>query len=91
MKTRGEIQKVIDNLYITDFFAALKKKKLNEIKTTHILICANELDIKFPKDFIYKKINIADVPKVKINIYFEECYNFIENVINNKGIIVIHW
>lgn len=66
--------KIDENLYIGNMFNASDKSILKELKITHILIFASDIEPSFPLDFIYKQIDVHDLPNFNICSYFEESY-----------------
>lgn len=81
--------KITDSIYQGNIHSAKNKEYLKSIGITHILV-AGRLTIYFPNDFIYKKYEIFDTPLEKIDKYFNDAYEFINEAINNNGKILIH-
>jgi hypothetical protein len=46
---KSKIHQITDQIYLTSFWGAKDKNQLKENKITHIVICAKELEIKFPQ------------------------------------------
>ncbi|KAG9349471.1 hypothetical protein JZ751_027916 [Albula glossodonta] len=44
----------------------------------------------FPDLFVYKTLNILDLPDTIITSYFEECSQFIDQAKAEKGVVLIH-
>jgi hypothetical protein len=63
-----------DRLYVGDMFVASDKENLNNLGITHILIFASYIEPLYPKDFVYKQIQVHDLPNFNIRNLFEECY-----------------
>ena len=79
MEEYNEMDEIIDNLYIGDFFAAkdvqfLKKKGIEKVLTIMCDRCPNYND----NEFIHKKYDIADFSGENIIQYFGECLKFIK-------------
>ena len=81
------IDKITDNLYLGNKEAQKRKKILQMLKITHILVMGEELEIYHPNDFIYKQINIPDDSNEDISKYFEECNKFINDA---DGKVFVH-
>lgn len=72
---------ISEKLYIGNLSVAGDREQLKSLGITHILICASLLDPPYPqvlvfliKDFIYKNIEVDDLPYVDIKSHFEESY-----------------
>ena len=63
-----------EKLYIGNMINACDKDTLLDLGITHILIFASYIEPQFPQDFIYKKIQVHDLPDFKIKDYLEECF-----------------
>jgi len=72
------INQITDKLFISDENSAAAKKLLEEMKITHILVVGNYLKMRFPNDYKYLHLPIDDLPEQKLNPYFEQAFNFIE-------------
>ena len=90
-KEKSKIQEITKQIYITSFFGAKNKQLLEENKITHILICAGELEEKFPKNFEYKKLKVQDNPNFNIQNLFQETFEWVDTAIENQGVILFHW
>ena len=44
---------------------------------THVLNLAQIVENKFPGKFIYKKLDLLDLPETRITDYFTDCFEFI--------------
>ncbi|XP_022102327.1 dual specificity protein phosphatase 19-like isoform X1 [Acanthaster planci] len=62
---------------------------LNQYKVTHILNVATGISNVFPDNFIYKTVEILDLPGVEITGHFEECFEFIDSA-RDKGKALVH-
>nr|AAH89133.1 MGC85046 protein [Xenopus laevis] len=63
---------------------------LKKYKVTHILNVAYGVDNVFPNEFTYKKISILDLPETDIASFFPECFNFLEKVKLQNGVVLVH-
>ncbi|KAJ3690172.1 hypothetical protein LUZ61_019336 [Rhynchospora tenuis] len=77
-------------LYLGSVGAALNKDKLKELNITHVLTVARSLQPAYPNEFIYKKIDVLDSPETRLEDYFEECINFIDEAIRTGGNVLVH-
>ncbi|EDR24169.1 internalin-A precursor, putative [Entamoeba dispar SAW760] len=85
----GKFDKIIDSLFLGSYANAHNKSYLQEMKITHILTIG-PLQPIFPELFVYKQINIDDSVKEDISVYFEECYQFIDQARNSSGAVLVH-
>ena len=79
---------VVERLYIGDYFTAMNFKILADHNITHILVCGEELDCRYPEEFTYKHLLISDTCKTPIYGYFDEANKFIEEGIQRGGVLV---
>ncbi|CAG9328227.1 unnamed protein product [Blepharisma stoltei] len=84
------INKVIPGILIGNYDAASNIVLLQHHQITHILIVGEGLAQRFPNQYTYKQINIYDLASCNIHQYFEECSEFIQNCVKQKGKILIH-
>ena len=63
---------------------------LKENHVTHVLNCATRVKNSFKKTFVYKNINVLDVPECNLIPYFEESNAFIDSAINSMGVCFVH-
>jgi hypothetical protein len=61
-KEHVDIDKIDENLYMSDVFTAENIVALNERKITHILTVTGHVKPRFPDQFWYKIIEIDDLP-----------------------------
>jgi protein-tyrosine phosphatase len=54
---------------------------------------AANLAARYPKDFVYKQLDLFDSPTQKVHTYFKEANEFIQKALkdgpNNK--VLVHW
>jgi protein-tyrosine phosphatase len=85
------ISKINDRMYIGDLASATNKDELEKTGITHIISVINGSIKYYPKTFEYKLIHINDDPWVKIEDYFDECIEFINEVFKTENTkIMIH-
>ena len=89
-RSRGEIQKIREGLFITSFFAATKIEKLREKKIDCILVCGSFLNEKFPNEFVYKTIEIGDNTNSPLLDHLGEAIRFIEEHRGNGKNVLLH-
>lgn len=63
-----------ERLYVGNMMNASDKETLKALGITHILIFASYIEPQFPSDFIYKQIEVHDLPDFNIRSLFEECH-----------------
>lgn len=80
----------MDRLYLGSVGAAYTKNILKSHKITHILTVCDCLPPKFPGEFEYKVVSVADDPSVKLIMHFRECLEFIHGAISGGGTVLVH-
>jgi len=65
-------------LYIGGYENACKIEQLNALGITHILNVADELQNRFPDNFVYKHCGVNDTSADNISKYFEDSIKFID-------------
>eukprot|EP01084_Bolivina_argentea_P163254 284042_1 len=90
IKEDGIPPKIIEGVYLGSIGAAKNIEWLKSNGITHILCVAGGIGKCFPKQFIYKVIDINDAPDENITSYFNECYQFIENALQSSGQVLVH-
>jgi hypothetical protein len=78
---------VCDEIYLSGYRPATEKGILTQYNIKYILTVGKELPPVFPDEFIYKKIPIYDSEHIKINKYFDECFEFINSAKGNNLLI----
>ena len=84
------LNKILDGLYLGDHVAASNKFILQRAGVTHILQVASGMYPKFPGKYVYKTINIDDVPSSNLKQHFTACHRFIESAIEAGGTVLVH-
>ncbi|XP_078162086.1 dual specificity protein phosphatase 1-like [Carex rostrata] len=77
-------------LYLGSVGAALNRDQLKALNITHVLTVAASLHPAFPDEFIYKKINVLDSPETRLDAYFQECIDFIDQAKAAGGAVFVH-
>jgi hypothetical protein len=85
---RSELQEIAPCVYITNYFGAKNRAKLNAAGITHILVCASELPFAFETSFRYKRLDIADNTGVVLPI--EEAISWIDDGVRDGGRVLLH-
>jgi protein tyrosine phosphatase (PTP) superfamily phosphohydrolase (DUF442 family) len=84
------IDKVTDNLYISDFSSACDIKKLHENGITHIVSIIPGVTAMYPNEFKYHTIDVVDRPYSNIEAHFADSVEFMDNAIKNGGKVLVH-
>ena len=79
----AEIDKITNKVFLGNEPAQKRKNLLKALGITNILVVGSGLDVNYPKDFIYKKIEIDDFYSENIGKYFDDTYKFIDEAIGN--------
>jgi protein-tyrosine phosphatase len=77
-------------LYLGSCLNAHDFEFLQEKKITHILNTADEISNKFPKEIKYLKIDLDDDQNFKIENYFTEAHQFIDEIYCSNQVILVH-
>ena len=80
---------VSEKLYIGDYFVSINYQTLIDRNITHILVCGEELNCRYPQEFTYKKLEIQDTSTTSIKEYFQEVYDFISEGMK-QGSVLVH-
>jgi predicted protein tyrosine phosphatase len=75
----NDICKITDKLFISDYEASKKYKKLKKLGIKQILTVACELPVHEHPDFTTMKISIDDNPIENIKTHFDIAHKFIDN------------
>ncbi|CAG9310041.1 unnamed protein product [Blepharisma stoltei] len=84
------IDKIDDGIYLGNEAAASRLDLLKNNGISHIIVAGIELEPHFPIHFSYKKLEVLDRSEEKIDKYFEECNEFIDEAINSNNRVFIH-
>ncbi|KAL3685734.1 hypothetical protein R1sor_003756 [Riccia sorocarpa] len=77
-------------LYLGSIGAAFNKGLLQNLNVTHILAVAGGVDMPFPRDFKYTRIEVLDSAEVDLAQHFERCFAFIDEARMNGGAVLVH-
>ncbi|CAM6093498.1 unnamed protein product [Calypogeia fissa] len=77
-------------LYLGSIGAAFNKGLLQNLNVTHILSVVNAVDIPFPHDFKYLRIEVLDSAEVDLAQHFNACFSFIDEARAAGGGVLVH-
>ncbi|KAM9803629.1 dual specificity protein phosphatase 19-like [Neosynchiropus ocellatus] len=70
--------------------AAHDADALQKYKVSHILNVAYGVTNLFPDQFVYKSLEILDLPETDITAHLEECSLFIDEAREQGGVVLVH-
>ncbi|ANM64884.1 Dual specificity phosphatase catalytic domain [Arabidopsis suecica] len=77
-------------LYLGSVAAASNKNVLKSYNVTHILTVASSLRPAHPDDFVYKVVRVVDKEDTNLEMYFDECVDFIDEAKRQGGSVLVH-
>lgn len=80
---------VLSRLYISSLRIAENQNILNRLHVTHVLtVCP----VRPPhyEGITYKLVSISDSPDHRIDLKFQESFEFIRNALVNGGVVLVH-
>ena len=72
------MNKIIDGLYLGDIYSCSNRYALKKTGITHILTMAAGLMPLYPKEFIYKCVEVYDIPSQNMLPYLPSAIKFIK-------------
>ncbi|KXJ12801.1 Dual specificity protein phosphatase 19 [Exaiptasia diaphana] len=84
-----KIYRIKPNLYISSQDGASNYTELMDHQITHILNVATGVKNAYPEEFIYRKIELLDIPETRIDQHFSEMIDFI-NTGCRDGAVLVH-
>lgn len=85
------IDEIIPRLYLSGDDVALNRAILYDKMITHILNLTTNIPNKFEPDIVYMQIRIYDLTDQDIMGYFEQTFNYINEVLNDENnSILVH-
>ncbi|KAJ2331929.1 tyrosine protein phosphatase yvh1 [Coemansia sp. RSA 2681] len=84
------MDQIVDGLYVGSAMAESDKAKLKEAGVTHILSVARHYPPSLPNDFVYKAVEIDDLPEENIIQFFPETDVFISSALESGGRVLVH-
>lgn len=82
---RSEVQELVPGLCITNNFGAMKRSKLRAAGITRVIMCARELEARFPNDFAYDRLRLADNTTEDLRPELFRAIGTIDRVISREG------
>ncbi|KAM4607791.1 dual specificity protein phosphatase 19-like [Polymixia lowei] len=70
--------------------AAHDMDTLQRYKVSHVLNVAYGVANLFPGQLVYRTVNILDVPETNITSYLEDCCSFIDQALEQSGVVLVH-
>ncbi|XP_038078196.1 dual specificity protein phosphatase 19-like [Patiria miniata] len=90
VKPDFQVVEVRPGLLLSSQDVATNLDLLNQHCVTHILNVATGISNVFPDTFVYKTVEILDLPETEITGYFEECFQFLDVARDIKGTVLVH-
>ncbi|KAL4656681.1 dual specificity protein phosphatase 19-like [Arapaima gigas] len=86
-----QVGRVRPHVLLASQDAAQDLNTLRRLKVvSHILNVAHGVENAFPDLFVYKTLNILDLPETPITSYVHECSQFIEEAKAKNGVVLVH-
>uniref|UniRef100_A0A5S6QNL5 Protein-tyrosine-phosphatase n=1 Tax=Trichuris muris TaxID=70415 RepID=A0A5S6QNL5_TRIMR len=85
-----QVAEILPNLLLSSQHVALDINLLQQHRITHILNAASFVDNRFSQNFVYKRVDIVDMPSANIKSYFEDCCRFIHEARRSGGRVLVH-
>jgi len=82
------MNKIVDKLYLGNLQAAQDITTLKQTGITHVLQVASGIRPMYPKEFVYKVIDITDLSSSSIIRHFPAAISFIKEGILKGGVLV---
>lgn len=84
------MQEILPGLYLGDYQAAGDLEALKQAGITHILIAAEECSARFPEQFTYKKVPIADSVQTDLGTCFGAAVEYVQQALRCGGKVLVH-
>ncbi|KAL4134440.1 hypothetical protein PRIC2_004740 [Phytophthora ramorum] len=81
---------VVSGLFIGSYGAANNFEALKQAEITHVLCVSPSLSLKYPEEFTYLRLEVADLSSVKISVFFGEALSFIDSALSAGGKVLVH-
>lgn len=85
-----EPTKILDGVYLGNYYTAKNNDKLISLNITHIIRVGKELKDYFPNSYKYFSIRVDDEVDETLYPYFSLAYSFIEECLNSGGTLLVH-
>lgn len=89
LKADISVAVVLSQLVLGSQDVAMELKVLHNFNITHILNVGYNIANFFETNFVYKNIEILDVPEFDIRLHFDECFQFIDEG-RKDGCVLVH-
>lgn len=89
-KPDPQLARVMDNLFVGSQDSTQNLLGCEENKITHVLNLVEGISPAFPDKFTYRTIPILDVEESGLDEVLGDCFEFIDNAINNGGSCLVH-
>lgn len=87
----ADAHEIVHGVYLGNYLAASNYMLLKTLGITHVLNAAIEHPNYFQnRGIVYKYFPLYDHPGQNISQYFAEGFEFIDNVLNNGGKVLVH-
>ncbi|KAJ0092529.1 hypothetical protein Patl1_25450 [Pistacia atlantica] len=90
LEEKNVMCQIEEGLFLGSFLDANKKDALKSSNVTHILTVADLGEPPFPDEFLYKTIEVMDRDDTNLMLYFDECFNFIDEAKRLGGGVLVH-
>jgi hypothetical protein len=88
---RSQVQKICAGLYITNFTGSQNLSLLQKQGITHVVVCANELPIRFPGEFSYLHLDgLTDNTTTSLQPHIAHSLPWIEHAVLAEGRVLVH-
>ncbi|KLT46571.1 phosphatases II [Cutaneotrichosporon oleaginosum] len=92
---RREAQAILPNLFLGPFQASTNLGRLREKRITHILCLRDSVEARliyprFPTEFVYLTLDVADSDGQNIISIFPRCREFIDMAMDAGGAVLVH-
>ncbi|KAG7382017.1 hypothetical protein PHYPSEUDO_005378 [Phytophthora pseudosyringae] len=80
----------VAGLFIGSYGAASNFAALKKAGITHVLCVSPSLSLKFPQEFTYLQLPVADLSSVSISEFFDEAFRFMDSALSSGGKVLVH-
>jgi atypical dual specificity phosphatase len=80
---------VLSRLYIGPLRVARNESLLRHLNVTHVLTVCPTRPNRF-EGIVYKIVSVSDSPNHRIDVHFDECFEFINNALAQGGTVYVH-
>jgi len=88
-----EVSCIIPGVYLSGIAVARNQSKLSELNISRVVCCC--MWGEFPtsdelKSITYCRVDVEDMSKEPIEMYFDECCDFISESLENNEVVLVH-